>query len=149
MDTKVPQKVRIDLVLLIWDACPGLLIDSFDAHQPHETLHAIKHRGRSVSVETEIEAGEFGDRAAEQWALSVNPHAALFSVETKADLSRTAYPHSSAFVRDEMVVYRASDRGTPRNAIWVEHRHFTEDGVMRRVSRYRGETFVGTKAVKA
>ena len=115
----------------------------------HETLHALKHRDRSVSVETEIEAGEFGDRVAEQWALSDNPHAALFVVETKADLSRAAYPNSSAFVRDEMAVYRASGRGTPGNAIWVEHRHFTEDGVMLRVARYFGSSFAGMKAVKA
>jgi len=115
----------------------------------HETLHALKHCSRTASVETEIEAGEFGDRVAEQWALSDNPYAALFVVETKADLPRAAYPSSSAFVQDEMAVYRASGRGTPSNPIWVEHRHFTKDGMMRRVPRYRGETFIGMTAVKA
>ena len=93
----------------------------------HETLHALKHRNRSISVETEREAYAFGQRVAYQWALSDNHHAELFVVKTQADLPWNAFPGSSAFVRDEMAVYRASHRGTMRSPRWVEHRRVAKD----------------------
>lgn len=115
----------------------------------HETLHAIKHRSRSISVETEHEACAFGERVADQWALSPSPYARIFTVKTRTDLPRRAYPGSSAFVRDEMAVYRASQFGTTSSPRWVEHRHFTKDGIMLRIPRYVGESFKGMTAVKA
>lgn len=112
----------------------------------HETFHAIKHEKHDVSAENEREAYQFGRRVAEKWALPDAPCTEVFVVKTRADLPWRAAVGSTAFASDEMVIYRASHRGTPRSPRWVEHRHFGKGGIMR---RYYGGNVRGMVAVGA
>ena len=115
----------------------------------HEVFHAIKHRGRAISYADERAACEFGDLVSARWDLSPDPYAKLFVVETKADLPRHGGAGSSAFVQDELTLYRVSPRSIPSHVKWVEHRHLTKDGIMRTDIHYVGGSFTGMTETRA
>ena len=78
-----------------------------------------------------------------------DPYAKLSVVKTKADLPQRACGGSSAFVIDELKLFRVSRRSIPSCPKWVEHRHMTRDGIMRTDGVYRGGSFLGTKESRA
>ena len=115
----------------------------------HEIFHAVKHRDRAVSAAVEREADEFAFLASDQWDLSPDHLARLLVVPTKADLPIYAGTGSRAFVQEELKLYRVSERSTPGNVKWVEHRRLTKDGITLKVARHSFESFLGVTEVRA
>lgn len=84
----------------------------------HETLHAIKHRGRGVSAEMEREALDFGWRVAALWNLPPEPLAELYVAQKWSELPRLCHPFSSAVVMEDLSLCRAVHHGRHVDARW-------------------------------
>ena len=81
----------------------------------HETCHAVKHRGRKVSLDMEREAIDFGRRIAAKWNVLQRAGAKLFVVKTMRELPLRAWPESTALCVADMALYLATGtHDTPR-----------------------------------
>lgn len=86
----------------------------------HETFHAVKHRHRAVSVETEREAYDFGLRVAAKFSLSTDPFAKVYIVFAD-DLPARPPEGSTAWHVSSNSLHRAVKRHRYQDAHWVEY----------------------------